>query len=168
MNRILLAFALAPLTFLGGCGTSTDGGNPNQGASPLIGSWLSQGGDVAPLLAKAPFNYVKITAQFNDDGSYLVTGTDKDNKVTNFTGTYMDAVSSQDGIYTITVHQSQPASTTAQGIYSIDSSTGKLRYEVVQTQPTNGLQPPTADAGFGSTVYNGMKITALIQTFNKQ
>jgi hypothetical protein len=166
MKRILLAFALAPL--VAACGTATDGTNNNQQSSPLVGSWLSSGGDVAPLLAKAPFNYVRITAQFNDDNTYVVTGTDKDNKLTTFTGTYSDTQSDQSTIYSITVHQSQPASTTAVGIYSIDSSSGKLRYEVVQTQPTNGLQPPTAAAGFGSTVYNGMKIDTLIQNFIKQ
>jgi hypothetical protein len=39
---------------------------------------------------------------------------------------------------------------------------------VVQTQPTNGLAPPTADAGFGSTVFNGKQISTLIQKFNRQ
>ncbi len=166
MKRILLAFVLAPLA--AACGTATDGGNVNAQSSPLVGSWLSSGADVAPLLAGAPFNYVRITAQFNDDQTYVVTGTDKDNKVTTFTGTYSDTLSDQTNLYSITVNQTEPSVTTAVGIYSIDSSTGKLRYEVVQTQPTNGLQPPTADAGFGSTVYNGMKIDTLIQTFIKQ
>jgi hypothetical protein len=39
---------------------------------------------------------------------------------------------------------------------------------VVQTQPTNGLQPPTVTTGFGSTVYNGAKISTLIQKFTRQ
>jgi hypothetical protein len=44
----------------------------------------------------------------------------------------------------------------------------RMQYEVVQTQPTNGLQPPTPDKGFGSTIYNGMQIATLIQKYSRQ
>ena len=43
-----------------------------------------------------------------------------------------------------------------------------MQYEVVQTQPTNGLQPPSADKGFGSTIYNGKPISTLIQKYSRQ
>jgi hypothetical protein len=156
------------LALAAGCGSAT-GTNVGGGAqSPIVGSWLSEGADVAPLLANAPFNWTKITADFKADGTYVVTGLDKSNKLTTFTGTYQDMPSEVDGILDITVTQVMPANTLAVGIYAIDAPGTHMQYEVVQTQPTNGLEPPTAAAGFGSSVYNGKKIATLIQKFSKQ
>jgi hypothetical protein len=162
--------ATAFLSTLCACGTASTGGGTNTMSSPLVGSWLSAGSDVAPLLAGAPFKWTKITADFKADQSYVVTGLDADGKTTVFTGTYMDAPTEVPQIWSIAVTQSAPASTLADGIYQIDASAkpARMRYEVVQTQPTNGLQPPTPQAGFGSTVYNGMKISSLIQNFVRQ
>jgi hypothetical protein len=161
----LLCFAFTLFAVVG-CGRATSTSGPDQMQSALVGSWLSDGADVAPLLAAAPFNYTRITADFAKDETYVVTGTDKSGKTTTFTGTYSETPSATPGLVSITVQQVQPATTLAEGIYRVDGAL--LTYEVVQTQPTNGLQPPTADAGFGSTVYNGKMITTLIQKFQRQ
>jgi hypothetical protein len=168
LTTILLGSACAMA--LCGCGEATGTVGGGAMTNPLVGSWISQGNDVAVLLAAKPLNYTKITATFNDDGSYTVDGIDTSNKDTTFTGTYTATPSSVNGIINITVTQVQPANTLAQGIYSIDTSVSPARmtYEVVQTQPTNGLTPPTADKGFGSTVFNGAMISTLIQKFNRQ
>ncbi len=154
------------LLLVSGCGQASSGTGGGGGQSEIVGSWLSDGADVAPLLNGAPFNYTKITADFKADGSYVVTGLDKSNKLTTFVGTYEDGPSEVTGIQAITVHQDSPATTLAVGIYTVSDTT--MQYEVVQTQPTNGITPPTATGGFGSTVYNGMKISTLIQKFAKQ
>jgi len=151
-----------------GCGDATGTVGAGGSSNPLVGNWISAGSDVAPLLAGKPFNYTKITAAFNADGTYTVDGIDTANKDTTFTGTWTAMQSSASGIWDITVSQAQPATTLAVGIYSIDGASGRMTYEVVQTQPTNGLQPPTADKGFGSTVFNGKQISTLIQKFSRQ
>ncbi len=167
MTRTLLVASFVCLVFAAlGCGEATSTGPTMTTQQAIVGNWISQGADVAPLLAGAPFNWTKITATFNGDGSYLVVGIDTSQKQTTFTGTWTSTASTVSGIYDITVNQSTPATTTAQGIWQVDGS--QLKYEVVQTQPTNGLTPPTAASGFGSTVYNGKQIATLIQTFVRQ
>ena len=53
-----------------------------------------------------------------------------------------------------------PSTALAEGMYQVDTTQtpARMQYEVVQTQPTNGLTPPTPSKGFGSTVYNGSQI----------
>jgi hypothetical protein len=162
---------LALLTLLAGCGEAIDAtGGGGNAQSALIGSWLSAGADVAPLLAAAPFNNVQITATFNTDKTYAVLGIDKDNKMLPYNGTYELTESDVPGIFNIVCHQVMPQTATAEGMLQIDTTVmpARMQYEVVQTQPTNGLTPPTADGGFGSTLYNGKQISTLIQKFSKQ
>jgi hypothetical protein len=153
-----------------GCGEATGSVGGGATVNPIVGNWISSGADVAPLLAGKPFYYTKITATFNTDGSYTVDGIDTSNKDTTFTGAWSATPTAAGGLYDITVSQTQPANTTAVGIYSVDNtvSPARMTYEVVQTQPTNGITPPTSDKGFGSTVFNGMPITTLIQKFSRQ
>ena len=73
-------------------------------------------------------------------------------------------------IIQIRCSQVMPSTAHAEGMYQIDTSQtpARMQYEVVQTQPTNGLQPPTPDKGFGSTIYNGTQICTLIQKYSRQ
>ncbi len=53
-------------------------------------------------------------------------------------------------IRNIVANQNSPTAITAVGIYEVVGNT--MRYEVAQTQPPlQGVTPPTAAAGFGST-----------------
>jgi hypothetical protein len=169
----LLPLTLATVATLAtaGCGNAVDPtGTGGTAQNPLVGTWLSQGADVAPLLAGAPFNNVSITATFNADGSYTVDGIDTSNKDTMYAGAYVTTASSVAGVVDITLMQTAPSTATAQGIFSIDATVTppRMQYEVVQTQPTNGLVPPTAEKGFGSTIYNGQPISTLIQKYSRQ
>jgi hypothetical protein len=161
-----MRFLSALVVLAVGCGEATGpvGGNTQKQA--IVGDWLSEGANVAPLLAGAPFNWTKITATFDSDGSYTVLGTDKADKQTTFAGTWIADPTDIGGIYDITINQATPATTTAEGIFQVSGTS--MKYEVVQTQPTNGLLPPSAKEGFGSTIYNGKKIDTLIQTFVRQ
>jgi hypothetical protein len=159
-KRLLFCLVLA------GCGAATAVDDTGAQQKAIVGDWLSDGANVAPLLAGAPFNWTTITANFDGSGSYTVLGTDKSGKQTTFAGTWSATQSEVSAIWNIVVNQSAPSTTTAEGIYQVDGAT--MKYEVVQTQPTNGLLPPTAAQGFGSTVYNGKKIDTLIQTFVRQ
>lgn len=166
---ITLAAAVAGM-LLAGCGNAVEvGGNGTQ-QQPIIGSWVSQGADVAPLLAGAPFNNVKITATFKNDGTYSVVSFDTSNKELDYAGTYQIMPSTVGNIVQIRCSQVMPSTAQAEGMYQIDTTQmpSRMQYEVVQTQPTNGLTPPTPDKGFGSTVYNGMQIATLIQKYSRQ
>jgi hypothetical protein len=172
-TTVLLTMTLAAAVagmLLAGCGTAVDTGPGNTQMSQLSRTWLSQGADVAPLLAGPPFNNTRITATFRDDGTYSVVSIDTANKEIDYAGTYMTMPSTVSGILTIRCSQVAPSTATAEGMFQIDTTTApaRMQYEVVQTQPTNGLQPPTPDQGFGSTLYNGKQIATLIQKFTRQ
>ena len=162
---------LLPLVLVAGCGTAVDttGGGTQQQAA-IVGSWLSAGADVAPLLAGAPFNNTKITATFNNDGTYTVVSFDTSNKELDYAGTYQIMDSGVANITQIRCSQVMPSTALAEGMYQVDATQtpARMQYEVVQTQPTNGLTPPTPSKGFGSTVYNGSQISTLIQKYSRQ
>ena len=156
--------------WLAGCGNAVTLSDAGVMTNPIIGTWVSKGGDVAPLLAAAPFNDVSITATFNSDGTYSVDSIDTSNKTITFAGTYTTMATATAGITSIKCTQTAPSSAVAEGIYQVDATQTppRMQYEVVQTQPTNGLQPPTAQQGFGSTIYNGKPIATLIQKYTRQ
>lgn len=156
---------------LAGCGNAVGTtGTGGMQQNPLIGSWLSQGADVAPLLAGAPFNNVKVTATFNADGTYTVVSFDTSNKEIDYAGTYETMDSGINGIVQIRLTESSPTTAQVEGMYQIDTTQKpeRMQYEAVQTQPTNGLTPPTPDKGFGSSLFNGKQISTLIQKYSKQ
>ena len=172
-TTLLLSITLAAGAagmMLAGCGTAVDTTGTGMTQQPIIGAWLSTGADVAPLLAGAPFNNTKITATFKDDGSYSVVSFDTSNKEIDYAGTYQIMPSTVGNIIQIRCSQVAPSTAQAEGMYQIDTSQmpARMQYEVVQTQPTNGLQPPTPDKGFGSTIYNGTQISTLIQKYSRQ
>ncbi|HLL54332.1 MAG TPA: hypothetical protein VK447_12335 [Myxococcaceae bacterium] len=168
MKKSLVVAAFAALAVLA-CGKGQDGNNNNQGSDPqLTGSWVSQGADVAPLLAGNPFNYTKIAATFNANGTYIVDATDKNNTTTRLEGTYTSTASTVTGIRDIVLNQTVPSTLTSTGIYQIDPATARMNYEVVQTQPPiQNVTPPTAAGGIGSTS-NGAFGTSNVQKYQKQ
>jgi hypothetical protein len=172
-TTILLSLTLAAGAagmMLAGCGTAVETGGTGTTQQPIIGTWLSAGADVAPLLAGAPFNNTKITATFKNDGTYSVVSIDTSNKEIDYAGTYQIMPSTIANIIQIRCSQVMPSTAQAEGMYQIDTTQmpSRMQYEVVQTQPTNGLQPPTPDKGFGSTIYNGTQISTLIQKYSRQ
>lgn len=117
----------------------------------LEGEWLSEGENVAPLLAADPFNFTSIRVTFEETG-YTVVSTDSAGTMSTLEGSYV-TTDGAGGIMNITLQQSSPTQLVSTGIYQLDTSKdpAELRYEVVQTEPDIGVTPPTADGGFGST-----------------
>lgn len=149
----LMFMAVAMLSFTA-CSKDDDDDNDNIDdpvPEGLIGNWISEGENVAPLLAA--FDIVKITAEFKEDGSYYVESTDSEEVVTIFSGVYTMEESSVTDFWNITLVQSVPTSVTSEGIFQIiETENGReMKYEVVQTEPSLGFAPPTAEGGFGST-----------------
>lgn len=140
---------------------------------PIVGRWVSEGTNVAPLLFGAPFNIRKIEATFKADGSYLVVQTDSSGTSLTLTGTYVaqdgGAAAPNDMIRMITVNQAAPTSITAEGIYEVTVGTSDItmQYEIAQTAPPiTGVTKPTPEAGFGSTS-GGILGTINVQNYVK-
>ncbi|NTW24310.1 MAG: hypothetical protein HGA37_06395 [Lentimicrobium sp.] len=132
----------------------------------IMGSWLSEGENVAPLLVTY-FNVAKVEAQFNTNFTYTVNQFNIGNTTAVpdlvFTGTYEIEKSTTGNIWTITCNQDLPYAAIAAGIFEVKTSPEVLWYEVVQTSGTPNV-PPTPEAGFGSS--NGGSLgTINIQKF---
>lgn len=132
----------------------------------IIGKWLSEGTNVAPLLVTY-FKVLYVTAEFKSDFTYKVNQFNIGNTTTTpnlvFTGTFVIEKSTVGNIWKITCNQELPYVAVASGIFEIKASPELLWYEVVQTSGTQNI-PPTPVLGFGSS--NGGTLGVLnIQKF---
>jgi hypothetical protein len=172
---------LCLLVAIAGCGKADPGGtdgpamivdmsSPSTGGASIVGSWLSAGGNLAKGFTTPPFSYKSISGIFNADATYSVVGTDSSGKMTTLAGTWMASPSSVAGIYDFVQSQTQPSAATAKGIFQLDATVtpNLLTLEGVQTSPSLGANPPTAQAGFGSTTVNGTKTSDWIQKYERQ
>ncbi|MFZ1731475.1 MAG: IPT/TIG domain-containing protein [Bacteroidota bacterium] len=154
-------------------GTGAEVTVPFTVQDPIVGTWTSEGSNVALLLYGAPFNVRKIVATFKADGSYIVVQTDSSQTNLTLTGVYVvapgNAAAPNDKIRTVTVNQGQPTSVTAEGIYEVTVAPAgiTMKYEIAQTEPPlAGVTKPTPALGFGSTA-GGLFGTINIQTYVK-
>lgn len=194
MWLVLLTVSLLGMLIvsIGGCGTvdyapdlGPDGGGGGgsvdlavaagadlSGTAPVtvVGTWLSTGANLAPGFTQAPFNVMSISGVFNADATYTVTSTDSTGKMTTTSGTWTGTPSTVAGIFNLTQNQTQPSAATAQGIFQINAAAVPplLTLEGIQTMPSVGATPPTAEGGFGSTMVNGMKTSNWIQKYVRQ
>lgn len=125
---------------------STTGGCPDVA---LVGDWLSEGDDVAPLLMG--FDIESIDATF-DDLTFEVVSTDTGGMMITQSGTYtVELCPGSTTKYSIVLDQTMPSAITAEGIYEIDGcqDPAVMQYEVVQTEPPLGTAP-TCDDDFGA------------------
>jgi hypothetical protein len=167
---ILLIIALLAMNFAACSDDDDDNGgtNPTEPQDKIVGTWVSEGDNVAPLLVSI-FKIVKVTATFNDNGTYEVVQVDSSNTQLTLTGTYSSEESDVDGIYTIALDQQSPSTLTSEGIYEINTDVDpwEMKYEVVQTSPDIGATPPTPEMGFGSSSGGALGMTN-VQTYVKQ
>lgn len=146
-----------------GTASGDTGGAVVVGDDGLAGAWRSAGADLSDLLADEPFRYVRVEATFDAAGSYEVVGTDADGTEWPLVGTWT-AEPGTPG--TVTLQQTEPYVATAEGIWQVDGGT-TLTYEVVQTSPDYGFQPPTPGSGFGSTTGPGLTPGINVQTYRR-
>ncbi|MEZ4907780.1 MAG: hypothetical protein R2771_09135 [Saprospiraceae bacterium] len=132
----------------------------------IIGKWLSEGDNVAPLLVNY-FSVEKVYATFNANKTYEVNQFNVGNETTTpdltYSGTYTMTESGTGNIWTIVCNQEVPFAAEASGIFEIVADPEVLWYEVVQTTGTQNV-PPTPEAGFGSS-NNGSLGTLNIQKY---
>lgn len=166
----LFAFFLAAIALLATTGCNNDDDDNGPDTSSIVGTWLSTGANVAPLLSAPPLNIRTITATFQSNNTYVVRSTDASGGNIEFRGTYTTTRSSSGNISTIRLEQQQPAALVSEGIFEITvvGNTTTMRYEVAQTTPSiPGVTAPTPAAGFGSTS-GGALGNINIQTYVKQ
>jgi hypothetical protein len=146
---LLIAFGL-----IGYACSSSSSNDDDNNRDPLVGVWVSQGaGQVAPGLAFLS-KTAKIDAVFNENNTYNVVSIDSSDVAVTFTGTWQAGEPNANGIRSITLQQSTPTQVVASGIFRIEGN--NLEYEVIQSQPAlDGVVPPTAAGGFGSTNIGG-------------
>ena len=124
-----------------------------------VGTWLSAGTDVAPLLA-ALFSLDSIEATFNEDNTVSLRQHEVGAAWTSLNGTYLITESTDSEIDAITLDYT---TFTQEGIIEIID--GVLRLEAVQTVPDIGATVPTVAAGFGADPTLGI---VNIQTYRIQ
>lgn len=129
-----------------GCSSDDDGnsGEPDPvNYDVIVGKWRSP--VPAPILA----DFVdSIHVDFKNNQTYIVKSF-KDGAAVELTGTYETSDGVGD-IRNIKLQQATPTALTSEGIYRVSGE--ELTYEVAQTEPAQqGVTPPTAEAGFGST-----------------
>ncbi len=109
------------------------------------GTWKSF--PVAPILASFADS---IIAEFKTNNTYLVNQW-KDGAKIELEGTYTQTKSGTGNIYNIKLNQTTPTALTAEGIFEVAADNENMKYEVIQTEPSLGVAPPTAQGGFGSS-----------------
>jgi hypothetical protein len=123
----------------------------------IVGSWVSEGADIAPLLSDPSVGLTKLEAEFSAEGSFLVRLQNQEGYSFELAGVYElgasaeGSVAEEGVIHTITLRQREPEASLSEGIWRVEGEL--LRYEVVQVDPPlPGSQlPPTQEAGFGSS-----------------
>jgi hypothetical protein len=137
--------------------------DPDPAGGSIVGEWLSEGDDLAPLLAEPPSSILRVVATFEADGDYAVA-VDTQTQSFTLTGTYTTGNGTTPA--TIALDQAEPFRATAEGIWQVQGAT--LTYEVAQTVPDQGFDPPTPAGGFGSTGGADLAPRANVQIYRKQ
>ncbi len=126
---------------------------------PLVGEWLSEDGNISPLLASF---YVRVVGKFENGGGYSVVATRENGNIDTLTGTY--GVGLDTNPATINLDQELPYAAEAEGIWQISGDT--LTYEIVQTNPNSyGYVAPTPSGGFGSSSGGSLQPGDNVQIF---
>lgn len=142
--------------------TGTTGGCPEVG---IVGEWLSEGENVAPLLVN--FLMIESIQAIFDEVTFEVNSTNTEGATGQQLGTYtVELCPGSETKYHILLEQTSPSAITVEGIYEIDNCVDPavMRYEVIQTQPDLGSAAPTCDDDFGTGDFG----TDNIQVFIRQ
>src|SRR5690606_5324994 len=100
---------------------------------------------------KELFEAESIAATFGVDKSYEMIITTSDGLSNPTSGTYALSDSGIDGIWTLTLTQTQPSDATFDGIMKANDNY-ILNVEIVQTEPYINAIAPTPSGGLGSTM----------------
>lgn len=164
--NVLMAFALV-LGMGAFAGCSDDDSGPS-GPGPVtdpdvwVGTWISEGDDVAPLLVTL-FNYDRVVVELTEAGTVSLTTRVAGGATATINGTYAVTESASGSIHEIEIVY--PAFTQGGIIEVVSGNEFQMRLEVVQTVPDIGATVPTVAAGFGADPALG---TSNIQTYTRE
>lgn len=166
MRKLMSIALLAVLSTFVACEKSDNEDNNDPQKVGIVGEWYSSGANVAPLLVTY-FAVDSIYTKFESNNTYRVESYSGGAK-TVYLGTYTQEKSGAGAIWKIVLNQTAPTAVKSEGIFEISTGTPPytMQYEVVQTEPSIGATPPTAEKGFGSTS-NGALGETNIQKFVK-
>lgn len=155
MKKLLLLLVIAGSVFFTSCKDDETTTDPVVQKDPIIGTWISTGTNVAPLLNTifaAVGGIDTVYATFNENNSYIVKQVNKNKTSLTYEGTYSLTKSASGTIHKISIVQSKPSAATNEGIYQIVSTStpNTMKYEVVLMSGTQNVAP-TPEKGFGST-----------------
>ncbi|HKK72441.1 MAG TPA: hypothetical protein VKA86_14590 [Candidatus Krumholzibacteria bacterium] len=153
--RILLVLGLVVGGLgLSACGDDDDNGgtnpNPTPETPPWVGSWVSEGDNVAPILA-AGFDIERVEVTMNEDGTIGLVQKVVGQPETTNSGVYSVIESDTGDIHAIQISYTGNPSFDQEGIIQvIEGDPDTMRLEVVQTVPDIGATPLTPEEGFGA------------------
>ncbi len=162
MKRYLLVLLIiAGLFLVISCDKDDNNGTNPTPVEEWVGTWLSAGTDVAPILI-AIFQYDSVRVEFKEDNTITLESHVANGAWTTLEGTYTITKSTSGSVHTAKFNY---AAFEQEGIIEITTgTTTTMQLEVVQTVPDIGATPRTPETGFGSDVTLG---TANIQKYVK-
>ncbi|MFC2139340.1 hypothetical protein ACFLR4_01650 [Bacteroidota bacterium] len=163
MKRLLSLILIFGLMIgFAACSSSDD--SPTNGGDDTpawVGTWLSAGTDVAPLLV-ALFDYDSVRVTMNADNTISLESHIAAGAWSTLPGVYTVTEATTGDIHYININYT---AFEQEGIFQVVAGTpDRMQLEVVQTVPDIGAVPRTAASGFGSDAALG---TINIQWYNK-
>ncbi len=148
MKRIIiLSLVVMGMLFMASCSSDDGGTNSTVEVDAWVGTWLSAGPNVAPLLA-ALFNYDSVRVELTEQNTVKTSSHVKDGAWNTVEGTFAVTESASGDVHTVKFIYS---AFEQEGIFQIiDATPDTLKLEVVQTLPDIGATPRTVATGFGS------------------
>jgi len=165
---LVLLAVLAMMNFVACSDDDDDNGGTNPpppAADPWVGTWLSAGDNVAPLLQGDPFNLDTLRVHFNEDQTVTTEQHVEGGAWTTLAGTYQVTEAATGDIHSIFIDYTSGVTAEQEGIVQvIEGSPDTLKLEVVQTVPDYGFVPRTPETGFGSDpVYGATNIQTYVR-----
>ena len=154
-RSLLILTVLFGMFLMASCDKDDDKGtNPVTKTEDWVGTWLSAGANVAPLLAVAPFNIDSVRVEFKDNQTLTMASHVKNGAWTTMPGTYVVTKAATGTIHSISIVY---AAYSQGGIFQVTKGTpDTMQLEVIQTVPAIPFQPRTPETGFGSDAALGV------------
>lgn len=149
MKRLLIVLTIIlGLALMTSCSKDDDNGTtPTPQVDPWIGTWLSAGANVAPILV-ALFNYDSVRVELLDNHIVKTHSHVSSGAWATVEGTYAVTESASGDVHSV---QFVYAAFSQAGIVQVTAGTpATMKLEVVQTVPDIGAVPRTPETGFGS------------------
>ena len=144
-----LTYLLMLLLFLSfaACSSDDNGTEPIPEPDPWLGTWLSEGSNVAPILVNL-FKYDSVKVTMNEDKTVKLETHIQGGAWSEINGVFNVTKSTTGDVHSISIDYSAFAQS---GIVQIIKGTpDQMKLEVVQTTPDIGAVPRTPQSGFGS------------------